>query len=691
MKCKTPSRAACTLTAGLVLLVATTIFAQKITGPKPSDETTAKLVCDMVSRYHIKQSKINNEISSKLLDRFLKLLDPQKLYFLDSDIVKLNKYRNELDDLVKVGDVKFAYTTFDLYMRRMEDQIAYAQQLIDQDHDFSLDETMTIDVEQMEWPRTIAEQKERWRKRIKNDLLVLKLNNADDDKNKDEDPLDKAREQLHKRYRTILKNLRQTEGFEMLEMYLSALTHCFDPHSSYMSPQTLEDFRISMQLSLDGIGAALRSEDGYTTVAQIVPGGAASDDGRLAVGDKIVGVGQAEGEIVDIVEMKLSKVVRLIRGPRGTLVRLNVKKGDSGEIILYDLTRQKIELKSSEVKGEIIKSGDRLDGRSGQIGVINIPSFYRDFRGAQQGLPDFKSTARDVRKVIDQFAESGPIDGIIIDLRTNGGGALSEAIEVSGLFIDEGPIVQVKEKNGKVKSHDDIDPLVAYKGPLVVICNRLSASASEIFAGVIKDYGRGIIVGDKTTHGKGTVQNVMPVNKQMFQLFNPQDRGALKLTINQFYRVNGDSTQNRGVRSDVVLPSLFDHMDLGESYLDNALEFDHIDPADYASLGKNSPNLISQVNQLSKKRVAKDPEFQKLNEDIQKYLSRKNRKEISLNEAVRLKEKQQDEKNQKKKGEEEKPEVENPPIFPEGFYNDEVLGISLDYFELLKAQNTAQK
>ncbi|MCA9114658.1 MAG: carboxy terminal-processing peptidase, partial [Planctomycetaceae bacterium] len=504
----------------------------------------------------------------------------------------------------------------------------------------------------------------------------------------DDTPMEEARERLHKRYHNIATTLEQTENSEKLEAYLSALTHCFDPHSSYMSPETLEDFQISMRLRLEGIGAALRSEDGYTTVASIVPGGAAAADGRLKVGDKIIGVAQAEGEFVDIVEMKLSKVVRYIRGPKGTQVRLQVKTADTGKVTEYELTRQEIELKSSEVKGEIIQSGERLKGTAVRVGVVHIPSFYRDFDGARAGDPNFKSTSRDVRKVLEDFEKQGGVDIVVVDLRTNGGGALSEAIEVSGLFIDLGPVVQVKQQDGAIKSHDDEEPGVAWDGPMVVLCNRLSASASEIFAGVIKDYQRGLIVGDSTTHGKGTVQNVMMVGRQLLQFLRQEQRGALKLTINQFYRVNGDSTQNHGVRSDIVLPSLFDHMDLGESSLDNALPFDQIKAAAYQPLGMVKPEIVSTLRQNSAKRVAADPEFKKLSEQIARYVARKERPTITLNEEKLRAERELDKKDKEKEDEADQ-EAEDKPIFPQEHYNDEVLHITVDYLNELRGRKTA--
>jgi len=657
----------------MTLLVATTIFTQQLSAQRSPAETTAKRVCEMIQRFHISQGNIDDGVSSRLFDKFIKDLDPQKLYFTQADIDDLSKQKTQLDDLLKAGSIEFAYTTYDRYLKRLDQRMALVEKLIDVDHDFTLDETMPSSADDLSWAKTDKEIAERWRKRVKFDLVTLKL---------DKTEMAEARKRLHRRYHNIKNVLHQTEDFEKLETYLTALALSFDPHSTYMSPQTLEDFRIQMALQLDGIGAALRSEDGTTTVAQIVPGGAADANGKLKVGDKIIGVAQGADseEFIDVVEMKLSKVVRYIRGKRGTVVRLQVKTADPGDVKIYTLTRQKIELKSSAVKGEIIDLKERLPGARGKIGVINIPSFYRDFQGAQRGVKNFKSTSRDVRNVLKQFEADGGVDAVIIDLRFNGGGALTESIEVSGLFIDEGPVVQVKDSLSDPKSHDDEDRGVAYDGPLVVICNRLSASASEIFAGVIKDYRRGVIVGDVTTHGKGTVQNVMPVSTQLFRLLNPNPgkTGALKLTISQFYRVNGHSTQNRGVPSDVVLPSLFDHMDLGESFLDNALKFDQIAPAKFEPTGYVNDKVIKSLRQASSRRVDGDPKFKEDLQEIAKYLKRKNRKTISLNEQTLREERDKSKKKDDKKGPDKKPE-DNPPVFPEGHYNNEVLRITSDY------------
>ncbi len=674
-----PSRTACCVSGLVVILVASTIGAQQLNNGNSSEQTTAKLVADMISKHHISQKQIDDRISQMLVKRLLKDLDSQKLYFLQSDIDDFNRYRDQLDDLVvKAGNVDFARVVFDTYLKRLDERVATAHKYVDAAHDFTVDESMSIDGDQIPWATDVKEINERWRKRIKFDLLSMKL---------DKIAPEEAKKRLHKRYDTVKRTAHDTEDSEVLEMYLSSLAHCFDPHSSYMSPQTLEDFNIQMRLSLEGIGAALRSEDGYTIVAQVVKGGAVEKDARMKVNDKIVAVAQEEGDWVDVVEMKLSRVVRLIRGAGGSKVRLRVINA-ANETVEYTLVRQTIPLTASEVKGEIIDAGQWLPGVQGRVGVIDIPSFYRDFGGAQQGLDDFKSTARDVSKVLADFRKKGGVDVVVVDLRMNGGGALSEAIEVSGLFVDKGPVVQVKEQNGKIRSHDDTEPGVQYDGPVVVLCNRLAASASEIFAAVIKDYRRGVIIGDTTTHGKGTVQNVMPVSSG---LLNRQNRGALKLTINQFYRVNGDSTQNRGVESDVVLPSLLDHMDLGESFLENALAFDRIEPAAHVIYNMADPGIIAGLRERSAKRVAADPKFAEIKKDIDRYLTRKNRKSVSLNEEVLQRERDEDKAaNEIAKEEEEKENgTGEGPVFKETEYNKETIHIAADYLQLLRQARTA--
>lgn len=704
-----PTRTSNNVALALALLLGTSFFAQQFSAAAPQEQEIAKRVAEIVPRFHINKVKIDDAISEQLYDRFFKDLDPQKLYFLKEDIDAFADKRKTLDDSVKAGDVEFAFQVYELYLKRLNEGVSLAHKLIDQDFDFTRDESIHIDPDDIDWSANEDERRERWRKRIKYDVLQLKL--ADE-------PMEEIRERLHKRYRNFKLNMEQADQINILETYLTTLTNCFDPHSSYMSPDTVEDFQIQMSLSLEGIGAQLRWEDGYTIVVQIIPGGAAEEDGRLHVGDKIIGVGQADGEIEDIVDLNLRKVVEKIRGPAGTKVRLQVKP-ETGETAIYELVRKKIELKEQEVKGRIIETSPRL-GRNGRIGVIHIPSFYRDFAGANGGGREFTSAAHDVERVLADFAREGGVDGIVIDLRDNGGGSLTEAIEVSGHFIDQGPVVQVKLPDGTVQyeEYEDKKPGVLYSGPLVVLCNRASASASEIFAGVIKDYNRGVIVGDSTTHGKGTVQNVMPVSPtRRFAFLADNDQGSLKLTISQFYRVNGDSTQNRGVRSDIVLPSVIDHLDIGEMYLDNALPFDQIPPAKFVAENKVNDDILAALREASQKRVDTSEDFNKVQKRIRRYLERKSRKSISLNEEVLEKERELDEALADalgtNDGDPEAPEKEGDDktsngesksgdgerskdagekeVFAQNYYNDEVLEIILDYIEALQHPQTVQR
>ena len=650
----------------------------------PDDGKTAQLVADMVKSRHINHPPIDDRISENLLNRYIDIWDPQKLYFVQSDVDVFRTSQRLLDDQIKSADVKFASFVFDRYITRMDERGSMIDRLIDVEHDFSVNEEMVLDPDDLDWAKTTAELEDRWRRRIKFDLLMLKL---------DDTELADARTRLHKRYQRNRNLMKQTEGHEILELYLSSMTHCLDPHSSYMSPQTLEEFQIQMKLELQGIGARLKYDDGYTVVEEVLKGGAASAHGKLTKGDMIIGVdpdGPTGGEEnIDVVEMKLSRVVDKIRGKEGTSVTLQIKK-EAGGIESYTMTRQRVKLTEQEVKGKIIDAGTWIDGRSARIGVLNIPSFYRDFQGATQG-GNFKSTSRDVKKVLAQFRDQG-VDALIVDLRWNGGGALSEAIEVSGLFIPRGPVVQVREPNNDVTPYNDEDPDMYWRKPMVVVCNRLSASASEIFAGAIKDYRRGIVVGDKTTHGKGSVQNVMNVTRGL-SLFG-KDRGALKLTISKFYRVNGDSTQNKGVVSDIVLPSILNHRDIGEDSLDNALAFDRIPRANYipfTSYGNDS--VSAQLVKNSASRVQNDPDFQKTKTAIDRYVSRKNRKTISLNEQTLRQE--EEELEREKKEEEETMKLasgngDSKDIFANDAYNKELVNITIDYAELVNGSRTVR-
>ena len=702
MKLHSPSKAACSLGTAAFLLVGTTLLAQQL--GNLGDARTGKVpqaVVEMIEAQHILQKQVDDSVSSQLLDEFIKLLDPQKLYFLQSDVEDFKKYRHDLDDLLKSGNIEFALKVYDIFQMRLKQRMDKVHQWIDSDFDFTVDESMVIDAKEQPYAASTAELDERWRKRIKYDLLSMKLEKKGDKKKTGGSPqpeadpnapfdIQEARGRLHKRYKTLYDNYRGTEGEEVAEWYLTSLCMVFDPHTSYMSPRTLKEFDISMRLKLEGIGAALKVEDGYTIVNSIVPGGAAANDGRLKINDKIVGVANGNADFVDTVEMKLTKVVDMIRGKAGTTVRLKVQTADTGEVKVYDIKRAQVELKQQEVKGEILDTSSRLPGTRAKIGVIRIPSFYRDFQGADNNEENFASTARDVSRELARFKAAGGVDAIIIDLRFNGGGALTEAIDVSGLFVNAGPVVQVKTQSGKPKvlSYDENNGDV--KTPLIVVTNRLSASASEIFAGVIKDYGRGLVVGDSRTHGKGTVQSVMPVGPKVLPIFNKPQLGAVKLTIQQFYRVNGQSTQKLGVPSDIVLPSLLDHMDLGEEFLDNAMPFDKIEPARHSIYNLTSKDLITSLSDASQKRVEGDTEFQRIQGDIQKYLSRKQRKSISLSEQELRKERVDEEQKTREKAE-SADDSGDEPVFADNAYNKELLSITLDYLRGLGEKKTARK
>lgn len=678
----------------LALVVVTVTFVQQLSSAERVDQVTAKLVTQMVPRFHINRPQIDDAASAALLDNYFKTLDPGRLYFLKSDYEQFSQFRTTLDDALREGNVTFGYAVYTRFQERVRAQCDRADRFIDAEYDFTGQETKAADYTKLDWAASQEELDDRWRKMIAYDLLLAKLNDED---------LAKTRGDLHKRYRNFRRIVDQRDELDRLEMYLTALTTVFDPHSSYMSPQSWEDFEIDLKLSLDGIGASLQSDDGKTVVHQIVPGGAADRDGRLKEGDTITAVAQidaksgSQSEFVEILNMKLTHVVRLIRGERGTKVVLRVQPKGTTESRTYELTRQKIELTAQEVKGDIIDGAARL-GRPGKVGVIRLPSFYRDFAGAQGGVEGFKSAAGDMIPWLNRFRKEG-VDAVIVDLRGNTGGALSEAIEVTGHFIDQGPVVQVRESEvAGARVLDDELPGTLWNGPLVLICDRMSASASEIFAGAIKDYRRGIIVGDTTTHGKGTVQNLMDVApNRMFSLVRGADRGKLKLTIQQFYRVNGDSTQNRGVRSDIALPSLLDHYDLGESFLEHALPFHTIPAARYSPNNLVAPEIVSTLQQRSQHRVAADGEFQKLQRAIDAYVERKNRTTITLNEDLLRRERAENKFNDKGDDPEEAvlEELASPdpkkPVFAKNAYNDEVLNIALDYLQILNNRTTVKR
>jgi carboxyl-terminal processing protease len=473
-------------------------------------------------------------------------------------------------------------------------------------------------------------------------------------------------------------------------MYLTAITTSYDPHTTYMSPSSLENFRILMRLNLEGIGAALQPVDGYTVVSKIIPGGAADKHGKLKPEDKIVSVGQGvDGEMVDVVDMKLGDVVKLIRGKAGTVVRLGVTPAGSTETRVYEITRAKVELKDSEARAEIIEEGQNVDGTPLKIGVIDLPSFYMDMEGARKGLEDYKSTTRDVRRILEDFNEKG-VDAVVLDLRRNGGGSLTEAINLTGLFIDHGSVVQVKDSGGRVQEYDDTERGMTWNGPLVVVTSKFSASASEILAGAIQDYRRGLVVGDKATHGKGTVQSLLDLGSQLFRIPNPPNLGALKITMQQFYRPNGESTQKRGVLADIELPAITTHMDIGEGDLDYAIEFDKIAPSRYLPYGMVSPEIVNALATKSQARISQSEDFDKLARKIDRYNTQKAKKRVTLNDEDFFAERSElDADKEDEKQFENQANPDEKEVIKRDYYFNEVLDVTRDYAKLLQHNRLA--
>ncbi len=662
--------------------VAKAPVAAALVAPRTTDRQITKAVTMLVGGQHLSKHKLDDEISQRALEQFAKKLDAMKFYFYQSDMDEFAKSRNDLDDMVGAGDISFAYTVFNVFLKRIDERLVTVDELLKENLDFTIDETLITDPDKLTYAKTPGEAKDRWRKRIKYDLLTLK----NDKTLKGEDP--KAR--LKRRYANFARRMHQTDADELLEMFLTSVTGSYDPHTTFMSPSSLENFRILMTLNLDGIGAQLEDRDGYTVLNKLIPGGAAEKSGQLKAEDRIVSVGQGDtGEMVDVVEMKLNDVVSKIRGKAGTVVRLGVIPAAGGETKIVRIVRAKIELKDSEARGVIFEEGKKQDGSPFKIGVIDLPSFYMDMEGAREGLADFKSSTRDVKKLLDDFKSKG-VDVVMLDLRRNGGGSLTEAISLTGLFIDEGPVVQVKDPNGRVQIYDDMDAGVYWKGPLVVLESKFSASASEILAGAIQDYQRGLIIGDSTSHGKGTVQSLLDLGETMFRVGNPPNLGALKLTMQQFYRPNGESTQRRGVLADVVLPSITDHMDVSEADLDHAIAFDKIPSAKFDKLDQVNPGLVNRLKAESAARREKSEDFNKLQSNITKYIEQKTKKEIPLNEAkfmARRAELDSDKEDQKI----DEKLNDSSKVVDRDFYFNECIGITLDYLRSLGKDKVAVK
>lgn len=579
----------------------------------------AKRVVSLFTRSHYKPIELDDQLSRAIFDRFVDSLDYRRSILLQSDVDKFSQYRDKFDDALMKGKLDFAYELYNLNAKRLIERYQFALALLDTPMDFTVKDEIEVDRSKGAFPKDKAELDEIWRRRVKFDALSLKMSGKE---------WPAIKEILGKRYHNAEKRLTQTQSEDVFQIVMNSFARSIEAHTSYLSPRSADRFQMEMNLSLEGIGASLLSEDDYTVISSLVSGGPADKSEKLKPKDKIIGVAQGDDEFVDVIGWRLDDVVELIKGPKGTKVRLQYLSGSDshGAPKVLELIRDKIRLEDRAVKSELVQAkGHKLDSK---IGVVDIPSFYHNL-------------SEDVKAEIAKLKEQN-VDGIIIDLRGNGGGSLTEATLLSGLFIERGPVVQIRDLTGKIASNSDNDGDVFYDGPLVVMVDRYSASASEIFAAAMQDYGRAIIVGEQT-FGKGTVQQHHPLGR-VFDLYeNPL--GSVQYTIAKFYRINGGSTQHKGVIPDILFPSPIDPAEWGESQEDNALPWDQIKRDKY-SVVSNLSSVIERLGESHQKRIAKDPEFAYVFEDIAEYKRIKDRKTISLVEADRVKERKENDAKQ---------------------------------------------
>jgi carboxyl-terminal processing protease len=624
---------------GLSVLCATNCSIGQLKQSSADTRQIAITVARLLEQAHYSRQKLDDATARKILDTYLEALDYTKLFFTQEDVDEIHrKYGATLDQDLTVGNVQPAKEIYNLFKTRLTDRINKIKELLKQDYTFRTTRTVAFDRHKEPWPTNMADADSLWRDRIEGELLQEKLNKL---------ALEPGPKVIEKRYDQLLKNLDERDDNDVLQLFLNAAAQTYDPHSEYLGKSDLESFEINMRLSLTGIGAELKPEDGYAKVERLITGGPAQLSGKVSVGDRIAAVAQGKDAFVDVVDMKIDKVVELIRGKKGTVVRLLIvpaNTADPSKRKIVELVRDDVKLTEQEAKAELIERG-LPDGATQKLGWITLPSFYQDMERSRTG----KSTSRDVAALVKRLEHEG-IQGLVIDLRHDGGGSLDEAIKMTGLFINPGPVVQVKDANGDVQVLKDQGPSVLYGGPLIVLTNRLSASASEIFAAALQDYGRAVIVGDSSTFGKGTVQTLLELGRFMPLLGgSSNDAGALKLTVQKFYRVAGGSTQLRGVISDVVLPSLTDNSEIGEASLDHPLQYDEVEPAAIDLANNRKPLFIDDLRKRSSNRISQDAGFQDITADMKILKDRLKSNRLSLNEKIRRDELDED-NDRKQKG-----------------------------------------
>lgn len=613
---------------GVFLAITSSAYALE-TGPAPvlapleEQAQAAELSAQFLARFSYRPVPLDDALSTKIMDRFIKSLDPDRMIFLQADIDSFMADSTKIDDAIKQGDLQIPFSIFNRYDQRFVERMNYARNLLKQNFDFTVKEDFPLLRDNSPWLQSEAESNDLWRKRVKGDWLRLKLTGKTDTA---------IREILDKRYQNLLDRGYTYKSADVFQSFMAAFTNSIDPHTDYFGARASAEFDIAMKLSLVGIGAVLQERNDYTTIRELVPGGPAQLSGKLAVGDRIAGVGQGQdGAIKEVVGMRLDDIVQMIRGAKGSVVRLDILPADAGsegEHRLISLTRDKISLEKQAAKKSILTIKDGNVTR--KIGVITLPAFYEDFEARRNGDKDYRSASRDVAKLLAELKQENA-DGVLIDLRDNGGGSLSEAINLTGLFIGKGPVVQQRGADGKVEVESDNLPEPAWTGPVDVLINRGSASASEIFAAAIQDYGRGLIVGEPS-FGKGTVQSVVDLDQVAHN--SKPIFGELKLTIAQFFRVNGGTTQLRGVTPDISLPGFSDLKNFGETSYDNALPWTQIKPVKYKVEG-NVTARLPQLQSLHDARVRNEPDFQRFVEDIAQLKALREKGFVSLNEAER--------------------------------------------------------
>ncbi|MEO0574396.1 MAG: carboxy terminal-processing peptidase [Pseudomonadota bacterium] len=623
-----PARSTRTLLIGVALLCSSAIAATDSVidtlQPSAQHHRISSLVTRFIEKSHYTRTEVDDKLSAQVLDMYIDALDGNKLFFLDSDLERFEQYRDRIDNMVVGASLEPVFDIFRTYQTRADERWTYALAQLEQEPDFDVDESFQFDREAAAWASNKAELDEIWRKRVKNDGVGLLLTDIE---------WVEAQEKLRKRYTRFVKRAGQVTSDDVFEIFMNAFARTLDPHSSYLSPRNSEEYRIQMSLSYSGIGASLQTEDDFVKVMNVIPGGPAAIDGTLEASDRIIGVGEGKnGEIVDVIGWRLDDVVQLIRGPRDTMVRLQILPGGAmpGDANTeLQLVRGQVKLEEQAAKKSIIDV--ERNGRNFKIGVIDIPSFYRDYQAQQAGDKDFKSTTRDVQRILSELYDEG-VDGVVVDLRGNGGGHLTEATMLSGLFIDQGPVVQLRYAQSRVEVLKDPVPSVAYNGPLAVLVDRFSASASEIFAGAIQDYERGVVIGQQT-FGKGSVQNLYNLD-QFVPRSEGDGLGQLTLTIGKYYRVTGDSTQNRGVLPDIELPSLIDTSEFGESTRPRALPWDQIRTTRFDAgtpLDRQIQVLTANLND----RLADDPDHAFLLGDLAAVKANRERDTVTLNLTTR--------------------------------------------------------